>query len=74
MQQFNDLSVIGAAGETRTHAAVISRPTPLAGEPLHQLGYYRITKARYFCLLLCQLSYFADTAKVGFEPTTHGLE
>ena len=64
----------GAVGETRTHAAVISRPTPLAGEPRHQLEYYRITKARYFCLLLYQLSYFTDTAKVGFEPTTHGLE
>lgn len=28
----------GGDGETRTLAPV-SRPTPLAGEPLHQLGY-----------------------------------
>lgn len=34
----------GAVGETRTHAAVINRPTPLAEEPRHQLEYYCINQ------------------------------
>ena len=36
-----DLSIFGAEGETRTPAPV-TRPTPLAGAPRHQLEYFSI--------------------------------
>ena len=35
----NDTSFFGAEGETRTLAPV-TRPTPLAGAPRHQLEYF----------------------------------
>ena len=44
--QGKSLIPFGAEGETRTLAPV-SRPTPLAGAPRHQL--------EYFCILCCNL-------------------
>ena len=34
--------LFGGVGETRTLAPGISRPTPLAGAPRHQLEYYSV--------------------------------
>ena len=46
----------GGEGETRTPAPV-TRPTPLAGAPRHQLEYF------------CLVTYNILAERVGFEPT-----
>ena len=63
--------LFGAEGETRTLAPV-SRPTPLAGAPRHQLEYFCI--GNKLMLLNSQnaavgLQHFVLAQRVGFEPT-----
>ena len=54
----------GGDGEIRTLAPV-SRPTPLAGEPLHRLGYISKWVARPGYLVVEGML----AERVGFEPT-----
>ena len=49
-------ALFGAEGGSRTLARVFKPPTPLAGEPLRPLGYFRI-----------HIYFLAE--RVGFEPT-----
>ena len=59
------LQSLGGEGETRTPAPV-TRPTPLAGAPRHQLEYFSMAALMLIyeiedCFLLAE--------RVGFEPT-----
>ena len=61
----------GAEGETRTLAPV-TRPTPLAGAPRHQLEYFSIGNKTVTILLLQDLQNRKSckvAERVGFEPT-----
>ena len=53
-------AVYGGDGETRTLAPV-SRPTPLAGAPRHQLEYISMVINKYSIKKMAE--------RVGFEPT-----
>ena len=67
----NDTSFFGAEGETRTLAPV-TRPTPLAGAPRHQLEYFSIGNKTVTILLLQDLRNRKSckvAERVGFEPT-----
>ena len=61
----------GGEGETRTPAPV-TRPTPLAGAPRHQLEYFSIGNKTVTILLLQDLRNRKSckvAERVGFEPT-----
>ena len=67
----------GGEGETRTPAPV-TRPTPLAGAPRHQLEYFSVCDVISHDIQLnagkmqvdyCGLSACNMAEKVGFEPT-----
>ena len=59
----------GGEGETRTPAPV-TRPTPLAGAPRHQLEYFSMAAFRFLYQIVLQLISMAE--RVGFEPTVPG--
>ena len=62
--------IFGGEGGTRTLAPV-TRPTPLAGAPRHQLEYFsnwlRLLKVFFFIRLCLATEPLAE--RVGFEPT-----
>ena len=58
--------LFGGEGETRTPAPV-TRPTPLAGAPRHQLEYFSIVVAWFLTYSFLIGMMLAE--KVGFEPT-----
>ena len=71
------MSIFGGEGETRTPAPV-TRPTPLAGAPRHQLEYFSVCDVISHDIQLnagkMQVDYRGLSAcnmaeKVGFEPT-----
>ncbi len=66
------LKMFGAEGETRTLAPV-SRPTPLAGAPRHQLEYFCIGN-KFNCYLVFKCCKFFLQHLVGAESgiRTHG--
>ncbi len=55
----------GGEGGTRTLAPV-TRPTPLAGAPRHQLEYFSIDK-RFFCYCLCIIPIFQAIVNTFFK-------
>ena len=60
----NDTSFFGAEGETRTLAPV-TRPTPLAGAPRHQLEYFSVGDVNNHLFQLLTV-YITHTAKTLF--------
>ena len=60
------LQSLGGEGETRTLAPV-TRPTPLAGAPRHQLEYFSMAALCFLYQIVLQLISMAE--RVGFEPT-----
>ena len=65
------MGFIGAEGETRTLAPV-SRPTPLAGAPRHQLEYFcKCNGFNHYLIKKAGCKYLqpAVAERVGFEPT-----
>ena len=65
------MGFIGAEGETRTLAPV-SRPTPLAGAPRHQLEYFCKCNVFKHNLIKKRAVFNIQPAvaeRVGFEPT-----
>ena len=67
------LQSLGGEGETRTLAPV-TRPTPLAGAPRHQLEYFSIGSVFSLIELYIQsgLLQILMAERVGFEPTVPG--
>ena len=57
------ISGLGAEERIWTSAALFTRPTPLAGEPLRPLGYFRMVE------LHIRFGSWNVAERVGFEPT-----